>query len=54
MDEEKLTEMSIDIKWIKCAIEKHLSHHSKLFFAGIAITGSLVAALILLVLSGCV
>jgi hypothetical protein len=52
MDEEKLTEMSVDIKWIKSTIEKHIALHSKLFFAGVALAGSLILALVMVIISG--
>ncbi len=54
MDEKKFIEMAVDIKWIKDAIEKHLALHAKLFFAGLAVAGSLILSLVLLNISGCI
>jgi hypothetical protein len=45
-DRELLTEMNVNVTWLKESWERHLRHHSQLYFAGLAIAGSLTVALI--------
>ena len=50
-DRDLLVELSTDVKWIKMLMTGHIAHHKKLFFTGLGIVGSLVIALVLLVIA---
>jgi hypothetical protein len=50
-DRELLIEMNVNVTWLKESWERHLRHHSQLYFAGLAIAGSLTVALIVFVMS---
>ena len=50
-DRDLLVELSTDVKWIKALMTGHITHHKKLFFAGIGIVGSLFIAMALLILT---
>ena len=48
-DRELLVKMDTNVTWLKESWERHLRHHSQLYFAGLAIAGSLTVALIVFV-----
>jgi len=50
-DRDLLVELSTDVKWIKMLMTGHIAHHKKLFFAGLGIVASFVAALLLLIIT---
>ncbi len=50
-DRDLLVELSTDVKWIKLLLTGHIAHHKKLFFAGLAVIGSLLAAMVLLIVT---
>ena len=49
-DHDLLVELTTDVKWLKCIMEKHLSHHSKLFWTGLGICSTVVAGLMLIII----
>ena len=50
-DRDLLVELSTDVTWIKLLLTGHIAHHKKLFFAGLAMVGSLIVAMILLIIA---
>lgn len=50
-DRDLLVELSTDVTWIKLLLTGHIAHHKKLFFAGLAVIGSLFAAMLLLIIT---
>ena len=50
-DRELLIQAVTDICWIKKILQGHLQHHTRLFFAGLAVVGSLITALVLLAIT---
>ena len=50
-DRDLLIQVVNDMGWVKKFMVAHLAHHSRLFFAGLAMVGSLIAAMILLIVT---
>ena len=50
-DRDLLVELSTDVRWIKLLLTGHIAHHKRLFFAGLAVIGSLFAAMVLLIVT---
>ncbi len=51
-DRDLLVELSTDVRWIKLLLTGHITHHKRLFFAGLGIVGSFVLAMVLMALRG--
>ena len=50
-DRDLLIELSTDVTWIKLLLTGHIAHHKKLFFTGLGVIGSLIVALVLLIIN---
>ena len=49
--DEHIIRMDTNIKWLMKIVGNHLQHHSKLLFWGMGITGTLVVALLLVIIA---
>ncbi len=50
-DRDLLIELTTDVSWIKALMTGHIAHHRKLFFTGLGVIGSLIVALVLLIIT---
>lgn len=50
-DRDLLIQVVNDMGWVKKFMVSHLAHHSRLFFTGLAMIGSLIAAMALLIIT---
>ncbi len=50
-DRDLLVQVVNDMVWVKQFMKDHLIHHARLFFTGLAMIGSLIAAMILLIIT---
>ena len=51
-DHDLLVMVVNDMCWVKKAMKNHLAYHLRLFFAELAVVGSLLGAMILLIITG--
>jgi len=50
-DHDLLVMVVNDMCWVKKTMKDHLAHHSRLFFAGLSVIGTLLVAMVLLILT---
>lgn len=50
-DRDLLIQVVNDMRWVKQFMKDHVTHHSRLFFAGLAMAGSLIVAMALMILT---
>ena len=50
-DRDLLIQVVNDMGWVKKFMVTHAAHHARLFFTGLAMIGSLIAAMVLLIIT---
>ena len=49
-DRDLLIELSTDVKWVKGILDRHLRHHSKMFWVGVSVCSTIATGSVLILI----